>query len=160
MAKPIPDALQEAGERRLAEWGVESDAGVEELARVVQRDSAADVAIAARLALVPSGDSAELLQRLEREAPDKVVRKAAKRALYRLEQRGIHPPASPPSAPRPAALAPAIEGYVSAVDGRGDQLVWLVKSQPGGVAHLFAVLNDPEGLREVALNTITRKALK
>ena len=110
MAKPIPDALQEAGERRLAEWGVGSDAGVEELARVVQRDSAADVAIAARLALVPSGDSAELLQRLEREAPDKAVRKAAKRALYRLEQRGIHPPASPPSAPRPAALAPAIEG--------------------------------------------------
>ena len=46
------------------------------------------------------------------------------------------------------------------MDGRGDQLVWLVKSQPAGVAHLFAVLNDPEGLREVALNTITRKALK
>ncbi len=160
MAKPSPDALQEAGERRLAEWGVGSDAGVGELARVAQRDSAADVAIAARLALVLSGDSAELLQRLERETPDKAVRKAAKRALYRLEQRGIHPPASPPSAPRPPALAPAIEGYVSAVDGRGDQLVWLVKSQPGGVAHLFAVVNDPEGLREVALNPITRKALK
>jgi hypothetical protein len=160
MAKPIPDALQETGERRLAEWGVGPGAGVGELAGVMRRDSAADIAIAARLAVLLSSDSAELLQRLEREAADKAVRKAAKRALYRLEQRGIHPPVSTADAARPVALAPAIEGYVSAVDGRGDQLVWLVKSQPGGVAHLFAVINDPDGLREVALNTITRKALK
>jgi len=46
------------------------------------------------------------------------------------------------------------------VDGRGDQLVWLVRPATGGVAHLFAVINDPEGMREVDLNHVTRKALR
>ena len=27
--------------------------------------------------------------------------------------------------------------------------MWLLKPRPGGIAHLFAVLNDPDGLREV-----------
>ena len=57
-------------------------------------------------------------------------------------------------------MGPALEGYLSAVDGRGDQLVWLVKPHPGGLAHLFAVINDPEGLREVNLFETTRKALR
>jgi len=160
MAKPSPDALQEAGERQLTEWGLGRDAPVGELAAALHRAAAADVAIAHRLGAVASAESAQLLLRLEREAADKHVRKAAKRALYRLEQRGIRLPEPPsPSPPAPAA-APPIEGYVSPVDGRGDQLVWLLRPQPGGVAHLFAVINDPEGLREVALNTMTRKALK
>ncbi len=49
---------------------------------------------------------------------------------------------------------------MSPVDGRGDQLVWLVKAQAGGVAHLFAIVNDPEGLRETELNVVSRKTLK
>jgi hypothetical protein len=158
MAKPSPDALQEAGERRLAEWGLGPTATAAELAGAVNRDAAADVAIAHRLGAIASAESAELLLRLERTAADKHVRKEAKRALYRLEQRGVHLPE--PAAPPTPVAAPPIEGYVSPVDGRGDQLVWLLKPQPGGVAHLFAVINDPEGLREAALNTVTRKALK
>src|SRR5215470_18643467 len=160
MAKLPPDAVQEAGERRLGEWGLGAAATPAELGAVLHRDVAADVAIAHRLGALASQESAELLQRLGAESRDKRVRKEVKRALYRLEQRGVHlaaPP--PPPAPTPVGAAP-IEGYVSAVDGRGDQLVWLVKPQPAGVAHLFAVINDPEGLRESALNSLTRKALK
>jgi hypothetical protein len=160
MAKPSLDPLLEAGERRLAAWEVEDTASVTALGQLLHRDAAADVAIASRLGALASDESAALLQRLERETADKHVRKAAKRALYRLEQRGVRPP-EPPASPPPAALTTApIEGYISPIDGRGDQLVWLVKPQPGAVAHLFAVINDPEGLREVALNTVTRKALK
>jgi hypothetical protein len=160
MAKPSPDALQDAGERLLGEWGIGRDATVGELSAVVHREGAADVAIAHRLGAHASAESVALLQRLEQESADKRVRKEAKRALYRLEQRGVHAPeVEAPAAPSPA-LAPALEGYLSAGDGRGDQLVWLLKAQPGGVAHLFAVINDPEGLREAALNPVTRKALK
>lgn len=160
MAKPSLDAWLEAGERRLAAWGIEGTASVSILGGLLHRNVAADVAIAARLAALASDESAVLLQRMERETADKHVRKAAKRALYRLEQRGIRPaePATP--APPAALTTPPIEGYVSPLDGRGDQLVWLVKPQAGAVAHFFAVINDPEGLREVALNALTRKALK
>jgi hypothetical protein len=160
MAKPSPDDLQDAGERRLDEWGIDRAAPAAALAAVLHRDIAADVAIAHRLGALASDESASLLHRLARDAADKRVRRAAKRGLYRLAQRGVRQPeeaAQPAAAP---VTGPPIEGYVSAVDGLGDQIVWLVKPQPGGVAHLFAVINDPEGLREVALNAVTRKALK
>lgn len=161
MAKPSPDALQQAGEQRLAEWGLAADADAAALSAVLGRDVAADVAIAHRLGALASDESVRALETLERTAADKRVRKEAKRALYRLEQRGLtrSAPAEPAAPPAPL-LGPAIEGYMSPIDGRGDQLVWLVKPQPGGVAHLLAVLNDPGGLREVALHATTRKALK
>jgi len=160
MAKPNLDALQADGERQLTEWGLGDDSPAADLGAVLLRDSAADVAIAHRLGAIASDESAELLRRLEHETTDKRVRKEAKRALYRLEQRGVHVPTAPPEpGPAPAIAAP-IEGYVSPFDGRGDQLVWLVKPQPAGVAHLFAVLNDPEGMREAALTPVTRKALR
>lgn len=160
MAKPSRDPLQDAGERLLAQWGIGREATVADLTAALHRDVSADIAIAHRLGALASDESAALLQRLEEESADKRVRKEAKRALYRLEQRGVRvPEALTPAAPSPA-IAPSLEGYLSAVDGRGDQLVWLLKAQPGGVAHMFAVINDPEGLREAALNPITRKALK
>ncbi len=161
MSKPTPDDLQPAGEQRLSEWGVAFDAGVAAPAAVLHRDTAADIAIAHRLGAIASAESAELLATLERDSGDKQVRREVKRARYRLQQRGVTiaptPSAAPPSAP---VLATPIEGYISPLDGRGDQLVWLVKPQPGGALHFFAVLNDPQGLREVALHSVTRKALK
>jgi hypothetical protein len=87
------------------------------------------------------------------------VRKEAKRALYRLQQRGLTIPELPVEPPTPV-LASTIEGYLSPVDGNGDQLVWLLKPRSGGLLHLFAVVNDPAGMREVNLAVISRKALK
>jgi hypothetical protein len=160
MAKASPEPRLEAGERLLADWGVAADAEVAALAAHLHRDPDADLAIAQRLGGLAEQASARALRELEKATSDKQVRKAAKRALYRLEQRGIRLPAEP-AAPAPAAaVGPALEGYVSAVDGRGDQLVWLLKPQPGGVAHLFTVINDPEGMREAVLSAVTRKALK
>jgi hypothetical protein len=161
MAKPDPDDLLANGERLLGEWMIAADAPPEALEAVLQRDVAADAAIAHRLGSIASDESARLLQQLE-GAADKRVRKEAKRALYRLQQRGIRPAVTPAAAQHaPAAVVgAALEGYLSPVDGRGDQLVWLLKPQPGAVAHLFAVINDPDGLREVALSAVTRKTLK
>ncbi|MDX2166394.1 MAG: hypothetical protein SF182_05000 [Deltaproteobacteria bacterium] len=160
MRKPHPDELQAAGEQRLAEWGVATDASVAALIALLHRDASADVAIAHRLGAIASAESAAALATLERETTDTQLRREVKRARYRLQQRGVEVAApAAPTAPAPI-LATPIEGYLSPLDGRGDQLVWLVKPQPSGALHFFAVLNDPDGLREVALHAVTRKALK
>ncbi len=158
MAKTSPDEAIEAGEIRLREWGIGESPTLAEMAAALGREPETDLAIAHRLGRRTEVESVQLLWRLERESADKRVRKEAKRALYRLQQRGVHVEA--PTAPPIPVLAVAPEGYLSAVDGRGDQLVWLVKPRPGGIAQLFAVINDPQGLREVDVNLATRKALK
>lgn len=162
MAKRSSDPLLAAGEARLAEWGAPADAPLDVLAPLVGRDPSADAAIAYRLGAIASEESARLLHRIEQASADKQVHREARRALYRLQQRGV---AGAGSAPAPAAastpvLGPAVEALVSAIDGRGDQLVWLIRPQPGGVLHLSAMINDPEGLREVVLQSTTRKTLK
>jgi len=160
MSKPDREQQLRQGEQRLKDWGLPPDAGVEELRGSIGRDAAADLAIAARLGAHAEPASVEALSALDAASKDKLVRKEVRRSLYRLEQRGITVPRAAASPPAAAVVAPAPEGYLSAVDGRGDQLVWLVKARPGSVAHLFAVLNDPDGLREVDLSETTRKALR
>ncbi|HVO26091.1 MAG TPA: hypothetical protein VMW56_20945 [Candidatus Margulisiibacteriota bacterium] len=160
MSKPNRDSQLRLGEQRLHEWGLPADAGRDALRGVMGREAPADLAIAARLGAHADPASVALLQALEATSTDKLVRKEIKRSLYRLEQRGVPIPSAPAPPPAPVIAAPALEGYLSAVDGRGDQLVWLTKPHPGGLAHLFAVINDPEGLREVNLFETTRKALR
>jgi len=160
MSKPNREAQLRLGEQRLQEWGLGSDAGVDTLRGVLGRDPAADLAIAARLGAHAAVAAVDALQALDAGSADKLVRKEVKRSLYRLEQRGVAVPTAPAATPPAVVMAPALEGYVSAVDGRGDQLVWLIKPHPGGLMHLFAVINDPEGLREVNLFETTRKALR
>jgi hypothetical protein len=160
MSKPNREAQLRLGEQRLQELGLSADAGVGVLRGVVGRDPAADLAIAARLGAHADVAAVDALQALEASSADKLIRKEVKRSLYRLEQRGVAVPAAPAPTTPPVLMGPALEGYVSAVDGRGDQLVWLVKPHLGGLTHLFAVTNDPEGLREVNLFETTRKAVR
>lgn len=160
MTKPDRESQLHLGEQRLKEWGVPADASVEALRHTAGRDAAADLAIATRLGSHTEPASVEALIALETASSDKLVRKEIRRSLYRLERRGLTIPQ--PATPKPTlvAPAPALEGYLSAVDGGGDQLVWLAKPRAGSVAHLFAVINDPDGLREVDLSETTRKALR
>jgi hypothetical protein len=160
MSKPTRETQLRTGEHLLLEWGIATDASVDALRAVAGRDVAADLAIAARLGAHADATSVDALLALEASRSDKLLHKEVRRSLYRLEQRGIAVPHAAPSPPVTLAIAPALEGYVSAVDGRGDQLVWLIKPRSPGVAHLFAVINDPDGLREVELSETTRKALR
>src|SRR5205085_3343247 len=92
----------------------------------------------------------------------KPVAKAVRGALYRFTQRGVAvpDPRAAEEAPRLRARS-GIEGYVSAVDGRGDRLVWIVRPRrEGGLAVLTAILNEPGGLRDVALAEMSRKTLR
>lgn len=162
MAKLDRDSLLRKGEQLLNEWtaGREGETlSIAELRELGGRDAAADVAIAARLGAIVETASVEALRDIEQRSTDKAVHKEVRRALYRLEQKGMAVPADAPSAPITPAVQP-IEGYLSAIDGNGDQLVWLVKTRPSGVAHLYGVINDPEGLREVELFDTSRKTLR
>jgi hypothetical protein len=160
MNKPDRQTQLRLGEQRLEEWEVPANADVAALRQVAGRDPAADLAIAARLGAHPDPAAVEALTALEAASSDKLVRKEIKRSRYRLERRGVAVPQTAPAKPALIVPPPRLEGWLSAVDGNGDQLVWLAKPRAGGLAHLFAVVNDPSGLREVELSETTRKALR
>jgi hypothetical protein len=89
------------------------------------------------------------------------LRKALRRALFRLEQRGVPVPEREPAPPAVRMHDLDIEGFVSAFDGRGDRLIWLTKAQSsGGTLVLDAIVNEPDGLTEVRLVEMSRKELK
>lgn len=99
-----------------------------------------------------------LLSTLSQKA-DRPVRRAAKRALYRLAQRGV-------AAPRPSVSRPVVEreperatrAWVSAVDGTGSRAAWvLFQGAFGGVALCSLIFNDTVGIVEVAGGDITKK---
>ncbi len=89
------------------------------------------------------------------------LRKALRRALFRLEQRGVPVPEREPAPPPVRALDADIEGLVSAFDGRGDRLIWLTRAQSGGgTLVLDAIVNEPDGLTEVRLVEMSRKDVR
>ena len=110
MAKPSPDALQDAGERLLARVGHRpptrrrrAGGGAASRGRGRRRHRAPTRRAS------PAPRAPQLLQRLERESADKRVRKEAKRALYRLRaaRRARCPSRRREPAPAPADRAAA-----------------------------------------------------
>ena len=90
------------------------------------------------------------------------ARRVAKRALYRLAQRGITPP--PRAAVRPVVErgeARATRAWVSAIDGSGSRATWILFDAPfGGLELCSLIVNDVAGILEVAGGEITRKRLE
>jgi hypothetical protein len=129
------------------------------------RTAELDLAIVARLARTPDVERAAALRTLAGTADRsgwRAVAKEARRALYRFGQRGVTAPepARIETAPRRPATA-ALEGHLSAIDGRGDRLVWLTRPRrEGGLLVLTAILNEPAGLRDVTLAELPRKTLR
>ena len=159
------DAARDAADEALRAAGIaDDDTDPARLQPLAGRSVELDLAIVARLAREPDAARAAALRALEAGAARtgrKAVAKEARRALYRFAQRGVAVPgAAPAETPRRPA-APGLEGYLSAIDGRGDRLVWLVRPRrEGGLLVLTAVLNEPAGLRDVALAELPRKTLR
>lgn len=147
-----------AGEALLVQWGVGNS--IEELRGAWGRDAGADAAIVERLATDGSAAAAAYLVELENTAPSKGLRKEIRRALFRLEQRGIAAPRQETHEEPVRIGGPEIEGFLSASDGNGDQLLWLVRPSRGELLQLFAVINDPNGMRETELHPVTRKVMR
>ena len=92
----------------------------------------------------------------------RAVRRLARRALYRLSQQGVTPPARP--APRPVverrAERPA-RAWLSGIDGTGSRAVWILfEGGFGGTALCSLIVNDTVGILEVAGGEITKKRLE
>ena len=117
-------------------------------------------ALADALGDLPSPEVAALLVRLEARAPEKAVRKAIRRALYRLAQRGVPRPAAPPEPEQSRPAAVELEGLVSAVDGRGDRILWLMRPLATGTLLVAAQVNEPAGLRDLQVVDVGRKQLR
>jgi hypothetical protein len=155
-----------AGRSALRAAGIaDDDTTPATLMALAGRDVALDRALVERLAGVMDEAHAIALRDLADDAERrgwKVASKEAKRALYRMSQRGIVPPprASQP-APPPRWAASPLEGWLSGIDGRGDRLVWIARAQPnGGLVVMTAILNEPRGLRDVNLADMPRKTLR
>ena len=89
------------------------------------------------------------------------VRRLARRALYRLAQKGVAAP--PRAAPRPVvgrrAERPA-RAWLSGIDGTGSRAAWILfEGGFGGTALCSLILNDTVGILEVAGGEITKKRL-
>lgn len=117
--------------------------------------------VVARFAEDHAAAALPVLARLAGPGADRAVRRAAKRALYRLAQRGIVP--APPAAPRPVVERPrerATRAWLSGVDGSGSRAIWIVfEGAYGGLRLCSLILNDTLGIAEVAGGDITRKRL-
>ena len=90
------------------------------------------------------------------------VRRAARRALYRLSQQGVTVPAKPPRRPvverRPEQPARA---WFSGIDGTGSRAVWvLFEGGFGGTTLCSLIVNDTAGILDVAGGAITKKRLE
>ena len=164
-AKRDPRLTQ--GAKVLEEWEISlsalQDNGVD-VASLIERlgqHADADLALAALLGDLQTAESAEFLVGWEENAADKRLRKEISRSIYRLSQKGIQTNRPEKEAPRSVLTPIEPEGYISPMDGRGDRLVWLVKSRVGGGLHfLSSLVNEPEGMRYVEGTEVTRKMLR
>jgi hypothetical protein len=90
------------------------------------------------------------------------VRRAAKRALYRLSQRGIVPARQ--AAPRPVVERRderPIRAWMSAIDGSGSRAMWILfEGAFGGLELCSLIVNDVAGILDVAGGGISRKRLE
>jgi hypothetical protein len=96
-------------------------------------------------------------------APGREQRKAARRALHRLRSTGVAVtiPAPLPSTPVVTSSAETlrpIQTLVSASDGVGSRLLWLLLERPHGRLTMFNLaINDVVGLKDVLIEETTRR---
>lgn len=161
----------EREDARLRELGFDPAAPPEQaLARLRELRGAPGVndgAIARALGGIASAEAAAMLAAMERGASG-ALRREIRRALFRLRQRGIAPPAESaapaqalPAAVTPAPAEPGLSAMFSPMDADGARFVWLLKARPrGGIARVWGLLSEAEGLINVRLSELTRRELR
>lgn len=106
-----------------------------------------------------------LLERLAGAVSDKEQRRAARRALYRLEQSGVRPARGATAAPgRPVVTRAAeqpVRAWLSGIDGSGSRAAWILfeGGLGGGLRLCSLILNDEAGIMDAAGGPIARKRL-
>jgi len=109
--------------------------------------------------------AAPLLRAIADGSSAKAARKAARRAIYRLEQAGIVVPRSPTPPLGPVVKRRAeqpVRAWLSGIDGTGSRAVWILfEGGLGGQLQLCSLLlNDEAGILEAAGGSISKKRLE
>ena len=129
------------------------------------RDADLDEALRA-LARRHGAAAVPLLERMATTAPGKEQRRAARRALYRLEQAGQRPVRAPDAtAVRPVVAREAehaVRAWLSGIDGSGSRAAWILfeGGLGGGLRLCSLILNDEAGIMDAAGGPIARKRLE
>jgi hypothetical protein len=154
------DELQQAG----LSFDNASPALLSRLEDQLGRGSHTDLAIVFALGKIADSGAVETLLRIEKGAEDKNLKKEIRRSLFKLSQKGLTIPEARggEKKPIPTLARPSdIEAYVSAVDGAGGRLVWIIKPQPGhGLQTIQAMINDRQGLQRLGGAQVRRKELR
>ncbi|MBI1735215.1 MAG: hypothetical protein HYR51_08580 [Candidatus Rokubacteria bacterium] len=137
------------------------DPGPDDLAALTGAPAAALAEALRAFADAHGAAALDLLTRLAGDRQDRALRRAAKRALYRLAQRGVTAPSAP--APRPVVVRQAeraVRAWLSAVDGSGSRATWIVfETAFGGLELASLILSDTVGIVETAGGEISKKRL-
>jgi hypothetical protein len=129
------------------------------------KDPQVDLAVVFTLGKIAEPAAVEALLKIENEAHDKVLKKEIRRALFKLSQKGLAVPEARTSGSTGVTSllksGSDVEGYMSAVDGSGGRLLWIVKPQSGhGLQTIQAMVSDREGLLRLGGAQIRRKELR
>ena len=129
------------------------------------KDPQVNLAVVFTLGRIAEPAAVEALSKIENEARDKMLKKEIRRSLFKLSQKGLAvPEAITSSATSVTSLLQSgsdIEAYMSAVDGAGGRLLWIVKPQAGhGLQTIQAMVSDREGLLRLGGAHIRRKELR
>lgn len=157
---------KDPGANALAALGYDPAAPAEQALEALRslkgREGASNAAIARALGSLAVPGAAATLAEMEAGASGP-ERREIRRALFRLRQRGIEPPASAPAAPAapPVPAAADLNALLSAIDGEGAQIVWIFKNRPqGGVSRLWGLVSESEGLVGAVLVNLSRRELR
>jgi hypothetical protein len=136
------------------------DAAVRKLGELRGQSGIDDAAVARALGAIAHGDAAAMLASMEAGATG-AFRREVRRALFRLHQRGIEPPAQAEEKTREQARAAGLTAMLSPADREGVRIVWLNHSQMGGrIRRLFGLESRDEGLLAAETAELTRRELK
>jgi hypothetical protein len=161
----VSDPTREAGEATRADLGGSLDRPLEALDRLEAAWGSApeiEARVVAALGASHEPEAARRLAALEARST-KAVRREIRRALYKLEQRGLWSPPAPAPPPRASELLGIHEGepeaWLSSIDAGGNRLAWIARSIPNAVVTLSTVISDTAGMRDLHAGETTRKAL-
>ncbi|MGH7813659.1 MAG: hypothetical protein ACREQI_06610 [Candidatus Binataceae bacterium] len=120
-----------------------------------------ELAIARALGAIIDPGAAAMLAEMEAGATG-ALRREIRRALFRLKQHGIEPPASESQTPVVAVpREPELTAMLSPIDATGARIVWLIKPRvQGGVLRMQALISDDEGLMIAGNSGMSRRDLK
>lgn len=107
-------------------------------------------------------EAATTLTELAEHTPSKEIRKAARRALYLLGERGIKPVPEVADAVLEADPVDPLRCYATNFDGAGNRVLFFELTPPegGSITAVQMLVNDVNGLRDSDVSRITQRSLR